>query len=377
MSGRRVLLLINSLEGGGAENVMARLAGGLAAAHPDWQLRLALLDDLPAAHDVDPGVAVVRLDARGSMRRSVVQARRLVRDWRPEAVLSFLTRANCAAVLACRGTGARCVISERVNTTTHLGGGPRAAALRLVVRGLYPRADRVIAVSSGVAAELARRYGVPQTRLQVINNPVDHAALRRAAAEAPDITLPPRFLVSVGRLAPNKGQATLLRAFAAARAAEPPLHLVILGEGVERPALQALAADLGIADRVHLPGYVANPHAVAARAAAFVSASRSEGFPNAQVEAMALGLPVLCTDCESGPSEILADAPAGGVRELTEAAGGFLAPVGSVEALAAGIARLSDPATAERLGRAAAARAARYGVAEVLARYAEALAPGR
>jgi N-acetylgalactosamine-N,N'-diacetylbacillosaminyl-diphospho-undecaprenol 4-alpha-N-acetylgalactosaminyltransferase len=230
-----------------------------------------------------------------------------------------------------------------------------------VVARLYPRADAVVAVSRGVADDLRDRYGVPEGRLRVIHNPVDIAALRARAAEPPAIPLPDRFFVSVGRLVPNKGGEILLRAFAAQRARGR--HLVMLGEGPERGRLSALARTLGIAARVHLPGYLANPHAVVARSEGYLSASRSEGFPNAMVEAMALGRPVIATDCRSGPREILM--PDAATREA-----GLLVPVDDVGVLAAAMTLLDEEERRNELARRARCRAEDFRPASVVSAYA-------
>ena len=124
-------------------------------------------------------------------------------------------------------------------------------------------------------------------------------------AEAPPATPPSRArLVSVGRLVRKKGFDVLLEAFAIARS-EVDCRLVILGEGPERATLLAQAERLGLAYDIDMPGFCANPFALMARAGAFVLSSRWEGFPNALVEAMACGAPVIATDCPSGPHEIL------------------------------------------------------------------------
>ena len=368
---RRLLLLINSLEGGGAENVMARVAGGLAGHLDDVTIRMALLDDLPAAYEVDPRIEVVRLDSRGKFGRSIAETRRQVGAWRPDVVLSFLTRANCAAILGRNRGNYRCVISERVNTSSHLGDGLKGRLLRRMVAWLYPRADVVIAVSSGVAKELAENYGVPRARLRVINNPVDGPGLRRQAEAEPGIPLPPDYFVSVGRLVPNKGHDVLLRAFAAHRNRER--HLLILGEGPERAHLEALAAELGVDGRVHMPGYVENPHAIVGRATAYVSASRSEGFPNALVEAMALRRAVAATDCPSGPAELLAERDTGATRGMEAAAWGILAPLDDAAALAAAMDELEDPTVRESYAARACERAGAYGNDPVFDAYAAVL----
>ncbi|WP_099824048.1 glycosyltransferase [Oceaniglobus indicus] len=370
---RRLLLLINSLEGGGAEKVMAALADHLAQTRSDLDIRLALLDDRAIAHPPASPVRVVQLDGRGGFWRSIRAVRRTITDWQPDIVLSFLTRANCAAVLGRSAGRFRCIISERVHTTSHLGTGLRARVLRGVVRHLYPRADAVIAVSQGVADELKRTYGVDDARLHTIANPIDADRLHALGAEAPPIPLPADFLVSVGRLVPNKDGETLLRAFA--RQSNRSRALVMLGDGPERARLDALARDLGIGARVLMPGYVRNPHAVVARATAYVSASRSEGFPNALVEAMALGRPVVSTDCASGPAEILADRREGATVALEQARWGLLVPMNAPAALAAAMDLLDDAGTRATYGARAAERAKDYAPAAVFARYTEVLTP--
>ena len=159
----------------------------------------------------------------------------------------------------------------------------------------------------------------------------------------------------------------LLRAFASAKIDG---RLVILGEGPEREALQRLARELGIVDRVHMPGYLANPFAVVQRARLYVLPSNAEGFPNGLVEAMALGRPVLATNCASGPSEILADLPRAAVSGLTLAAHGVLTPADDVSTMAQALRRLwTDEELCDRYGRKAAERAEGYGVAKATEGY--------
>lgn len=337
----RVIFVINSLEGGGAERVLSTLLARFAADAPatlPFTFELALLDRKEIKYDVPQGVVVHQFDCGGALGASLRALHALIRRRRPDVVFSFLTRANFAAVVTKLRTGTPCIISERVNTTSHFAGTTlRARLSRGLVRLLYRRADRVVAVSQGVAQELSENYAVAADRLAVIHNPVDLDGLRAAARQPPAVALPDRFVVAVGRLTANKNHAMLLRAFAASGITA---DLVLLGEGECRSALEEDAAALGIAERVHFLGFVENPYAVIARAAAFVSASNAEGFPNATAEAMALGRPVLSTDCPSGPAELLDGAapPGSGV---VAASYGVLVPVGDEAAMAEGLRRLA------------------------------------
>jgi glycosyltransferase involved in cell wall biosynthesis len=178
----------------------------------------------------------------------------------------------------------------------------------------YPWAQGVIAVSEEAADDLARVLNVPRWQIHVIYNPTyDDALLERAKEPVEHAWFrsgEPPVILGVGRLTHQKDFATLLRAFARVRK-EVVCRLVILGEGDERARLQALAEELGVRRDVDLPGFVENPYAYMARAAIFVLSSRYEGLPNVLIEALACGVPVVSTDCPSGPREILLDGDAG------------------------------------------------------------------
>ena len=179
--------------------------------------------------------------------------------------------------------------------------------------------------------------------------PVAHAWLRPGE---------PPVVLGVGKLSPQKGFDVLLRAFARVRA-ERPARLVILGEGPQRRALERLARELGIADDVSLPGFVANPFAWMARCAVFALSSRWEGLPSVLIEALACGCAVVSTDCPSGPAEI-----------LDGGAFGPLCPVGDAAALAGAILRVLEAPTAPARLR---ARAATFSVDAAADRYLEVL----
>ena len=367
MSAQKVLFVINSLAGGGAERVMTTLLEeSLRSGRPE-AISLALLDREEIAYPPPPGMDLHQLDARGSLVRSVRQLSALCARLRPDIIVSFLTRANVASVAVGRSLGARVVISERVATSSHLTAGLGGRAASALVRLFYPLAHVVIAVSQGVADDLQQNFGVAPRRIRVVSNPVDAAKLRRLAQSPADDAPTDRFIVGVGRLAPNKNFALLLRAFAASGVDG---KLVILGEGPERGRLLELAGELGVAGRVSLPGYRENPFALVARAELYVLASNAEGFPNGLVEAMALGRPVISTNCASGPSEILADLPRAAVSGLTFATYGVLTPTQAVQPLSQALRRLwSDEPLASRYGRLAASRAETYGVSKAAERY--------
>ncbi|WP_201865243.1 glycosyltransferase [Microvirga soli] len=338
---RRILFIINSLEGGGAERVMCLVAAAVAEAEKHWGVTLATLDQTRDSYALSERVTRIRLNAGGSLLWSMIALRRLLRLERPDIIVSFLTRANCAAIACSRFIGIPCVISERVHTTSHLSSDQGGRLKKILIRCLYPYADRIVAVSQGIRDDLVEHYGVIATQVVTIHNPVDAEKIRRAASTAPSVDLPRDFIVAVGRLVPNKNFSMLLRSYAAANISS---SLVILGEGTERSKLEALASELGVSDKVHLLGFATNPHAILARARFYVSPSSAEGFPNAMIEAMCIGLPIVSTDCETGPSEILHGRPgAPKVTKLTRAKFGILVPPGDERAMGAALQTMSDP----------------------------------
>ena len=398
MSGRKHLaLFIRSLgaDGAGAERVWLNLAAQFAARGYRVDLVLGrrtgyLADAVPAQ------VRVVDLDVRsrwpllGAMLRDPVAAASLapalaalpppwilaavpaladylVRE-RPDALLSALSYSNLAALWARERARSpvRVVISER-NTLSVRSAHARGLQWRVLPKveaRWYPRADAILAVSEGVADDLARTTGLARERIIVTYNPVDTAAVESAAREPVEHPWlrpgEPPIVLGVGKLKPQKGFDVLLRAFARVRAARPA-RLVILGEGPQRRALEQLARELGLsAGDLALPGFVANPYAWMARSAVFALSSRWEGLPNALIEALACGCAVVSTDCPSGPAEIL---DAGRL--------GPLVPVDDPGALATAIERAlapSDP-SARR------ARARDFAIERVAPRYLAALLP--
>ena len=264
---RRVLFIINSLAGGGAERVMATLLAHSAPWHGRYEIALALLDDEPRAYAVPEGITVHQFASRGSLARATFALRRLLSDWRPDVALSFLTRANVAAWLA-RRHAMPLVISERVNTSAHLSHGLAGQLSRRMVALAYPRADHLIAVSHGVADDLAANFGVDRGKVTVLSNPVDLASIEASAAAAPEIEIEGPYVVAAGRLVENKNFALLIDAFVDA---QMPGKLVIIGEGPLRADLEQRARDRGAADRIVLAGFVANPFPILANADLFVN----------------------------------------------------------------------------------------------------------
>ncbi|WP_213981321.1 glycosyltransferase [Sphingomonas sp. dw_22] len=363
---KRILFAINSLAGGGAERVLTTL---LAASEP-WRdryaIHLALLDREPRAYPVPDWIETHQLDARHRLVPSMIQLRGLVGRLAPDLTFSFLTRANVANAAAMAGRDKAWLVSERVNTSAHLGSGIGAKVAGAMVRASYPRASHVIAVSEGVAEDLVANFGVRRDSVSAIANPVDHQRIAELARETPAFQPQGAYVIAAGRLVPNKNFAMLLDAYARA---EIPARLVILGEGPEREALESRARGLGIAGRVDMPGFIYNPYALLARAELFAMPSNAEGFPNGLVEAMACGLPVVATNCASGPSEILADMAREAVPGPMDVDAGALVPTDDPERFAAALRAVHAEPRRSAAGAAARQRSLAYGVEQAAAHY--------
>ncbi|WP_148221295.1 glycosyltransferase [Truepera radiovictrix] len=319
----------------------------------------------PYLNQVKPDIRIIDLTSPGVFA-SLPKLVRYLHRQRPDALLTTLNHASVVALLARRLAGVPTRVINRESNMLFPGTvhSLKRKILREAVRRTYPWADAHIAVSQGVAEDLQRFVPLPSERVFTIYNPVVTDTLQekaRAPLEHPWFNEgEPPVILGVGRLAPQKDFPTLIRAFAEMRR-KRPVRLVILGEGGERGALEALVTELGIAADVDLPGFVDNPFAYMARAHLFVLSSRFEGLPGVLIQAMACGCPVVATDCPSGPSEVLA----GGQY-------GPLVPVGDAAALAEAMTKtLAAPPPREKLQ----GRAADFSEQATVPRYLEVLLP--
>ncbi len=322
----RIAVVLPDLRPGGAEKLHVNLAKewvrqGAAVEFVLGKSVGALLSDLPGA------VAVTGLDA-ARVRSMVLPLIKYMRDCRADAVLAAMWPLTVLAPLAARVSGfkGRVVVSEHSPLSMAYARRGRAhrLALRLSTRLAYPLADARIAVSKGVADDLASLSGLPRDSFSVVYNPAALGQRRAPRAQSPEAlsSVPGPVVLSVGTLKRVKRYDLLIQAFARLPASLCAT-LCILGDGAERPELERLVATRGLEGRVLLPGFATDTAPWYAAADLFVLSSDYEGFGNVIVEAMEHGIPVVSTDCPAGPREILCDGKYG-----------RLVPVGDVDALA-------------------------------------------
>jgi glycosyltransferase involved in cell wall biosynthesis len=278
---------------------------------------------------------------------------RYLRQARPDALFSATPHVNLQAIWARRlaDVPTRILVSEHMapSAKVSVSRNWRHLCLPPLVRHTYPMADAIVAVSDGVADDLARLSGLPRGLIKTVYNPVVTDDVGRRLQEPLDHPWfapgQPPVILSAGRMTAQKDFPTLVRAFGIVRR-QVPVRLLILGEGAtpartreHQAELAAIAAAAGAADDLAFPGFVANPYPYMKRAALFVLSSHREGFPNVLAEALAAGCPVVSTDCPSGPMEI-----------LDRGRFGRLVPVGAAEEMAAAmLAALRGPRNAEAL----------------------------
>lgn len=329
----KAAFLINDLSGGGAEKALKLLTGYLV--EQGVECRVITLQEGNDAYDLHSSIErrSLRMQSlnRGpgkivGMPIQAAQVSRILNAWQPDVCVSFLPRSNVVHVMTrWFGNKRPVLLTEQISIhDNYPGSGIVDRTMRALIRRFHPRADAVFPSSSGVRDGLVE-LGVPAGKMQVVYNAIsvsDIVEMTKKEADT-DIFDGTSTVITVGRHAPQKDHHTLIESFAIARQ-RIKARLVILGQGPQRAELEARARALGVENDVVFAGWKDNPFAWLARADLFVLSSRYEGFGNVIVEAMASGLPIVSTDCPSGPAEILEDG-----------AHGRLVPVGDVDALAA------------------------------------------
>jgi glycosyltransferase involved in cell wall biosynthesis len=334
----KISLYAPNLAGGGAERISVHLANGFAARGCKVDAVLLKAEGVYLA-ELSPGVRIVDLHAR-RMTSSVLPLARYLRSETPDVLLSAHLHISIGSLLArLLARVPTCIVPTLQTTPTKDLADAKTLKIRMLppaIKWSFSWADAIVACSQGVADDFSRFIGIPSERIRVIYNPAVNERLMQMSREP--VTHPwfapgqPRVVLGVGRFQAPKDFLTVVRAFALLRKRRD-LRLVILGEGDDQSRVEQLAVELGVKDDVSFPGFVQNPFAYLTKAAVFVFSSLWEGLPTVLIEALALNAPIVATDCDCGPREIL---QAGRY--------GRLVPVGDAEAMARALeAALSEP----------------------------------
>lgn len=233
---------------------------------------------------------------------------------RPEVVISSFPRNNITLLLASffAPKSIFYIVREHASMAQVMGqfGSIKGFTVKTLIRILYPHADKIITVSKGLALELETDFYINSSKIQTIYNPVDVIDIQkkaRAMIPVENFFYSDKTIVATGRLVEQKNFSMLVQVVSMLRDEGNDVSLIILGEGPEKKRLMEYAKVLRIEKHVFFPGFVKNPYAFMSRGSVFILSSNYEGFGNVLVEALACGVPVISTNCPSGPAEILGD----------------------------------------------------------------------
>ncbi|WP_156840063.1 glycosyltransferase [Novosphingobium aquimarinum] len=340
-----------------------RFARALAKRGHDVEIVLGHVD--PGDTLPDRGQARLRVLDRPSARKMLLPFARYLRQEQPDIVFTSQDHLNGIVLLAAILTGSKAKISgsSRVNPFYTYSNRPltRKWLFKQAMRAVKWRATALTCVSQGMVEEY--RAFFPNGPHLTVHNLVDDGPSRRRMEEPVEhpwfVDKSKPIVISAGTLSPRKGFTDLIAAFDRLVTDGRDIRLVIFGEGRQRAELEQQVRDAGLEDRVSLPGKIANPLRYLARADVFALTSSFEGLPNALIEAMICGCPLVSTDCPSGPDEILA-----------KGRYGKIVPVGDVDAIARAIGeQLDDPIAPEVVAEGV----RRFGEDAVIARHFEVL----
>ena len=304
----KLTLVISSLGCGGAERVLVTMARGFI----ERKYEVSVITEFGKEYDfyqLPEGVNRIALESN-KQSQNILEAihnnlhrliilRRAISNTNPDVVISFIASTNILALISLIGTKYSVVVTEHCDQRFNYLG----KSWKVLRRLFYPWATKLISVSKGVESYFA---WLPKHKKQVIYNPFIIPETTAISDPLPlEVNYEAKWITSMGRLTEKKGFDLLLKAFSQVADQYPDWQILILGTGELRSELETLRDELNLTKKVIFTGAVKNPFAILKKSQFFVMASRIEGFPMAHGEALACGLPVISTDCPSGPKEII------------------------------------------------------------------------
>lgn len=300
---KTIVIIVPTLSNGGAE----RVAASLSLFFPDNIEVLYVLYQNKISYDYKGRTISLNIDPSKSIFLKgfnflwrLIKLKSILLKEKPIAVFSFMEDPNLINILLNK----KAIISVREPKSLSVKNDFKN---RLIIQRFYNRSERIISVSQGIKDDLIHNFNIKPFLIEVIHNPVDAASIKKLSMEKLDKEhewiFKNKVIISVGRLSHEKAQDDLIRAYAQLMDI-PDLSLVLLGEGEDKAALKKIVLENKLLDRVHFLGFQKNPYKFIAKSKLFVLSSKWEGFPNVVLEAMACNIPVISSDCPTGPSEI-------------------------------------------------------------------------
>lgn len=371
---QKLLLTINSLRSGGAERVVSQL---LRHTQDDVEIHLALMTKV-IQYDIPSDTRVIDMKQSESdsplmmLLRLPFLSYKLARYCKQNNIshsVAFLNRPSYINAMMRKWWGykGRVVVCERIHQSAELQtyGWMKRSITRIMVKYAYRSADRVLANSKLMKADLDQHFSIHKP-VEVIYNPIDIADLEIKMHEEPEVQFDPSFFhfVSVGNFREEKNYPLLINAFAGMK--DPGCRLMLVGSGMMEKEMRRMVNELGITSQVIFCGRDSNPFKYLRKSDCFVVNADVEGFPNVLLEALACGKPAIATDCKSGPRELLAPGTDIFYQLKTDYSVeqyGILTPVGNVAALTQAMTRMrTDHALREKFRQSARGRAGEFDV---------------
>ena len=312
---KKLLFIIPGFHDGGAERVFVNIINYINNNfYQDFLITIICFDDKgPNKKFLGPNFKIIDLEKRNSRVPSLTLILKLIKWYKtiePDVVISFLWYANVISLIAKMFTKVKVIVSERSCPSLDLKNESMAFIKWHLVKNTYRNADHIIAISNGVKKDLVNNFNLIDNKISVIYNPLDILMVNQMSREpineiSINNLIDEPIFISVGRLTQAKDYPTLIRAFALYRKNNNQGILLILGQGEQEKELKTIVNSLEIKNNVLFLGHIDNPYKFMRIASVLVLSSVWEGFGNVIVEAMALGVPVISTDCKYGPGEII------------------------------------------------------------------------
>lgn len=332
MKNKNILILCASMQKGGAERVISLLLKELEN-EQNIKVHFMMMED-GIDYDLPKSITPIILsNSKKSGLQKLIELpviawklKKYIKENHIDAIMSFLYRPNYINILAkIFGSNHKSIINIRSTTSRYKNEGFLGKINLFLINNLFDKSDLIISNSKGVDEDLKSLMSIT-TNTKVIYNPVDYDYINSKKDICEDVDFEFRedkkYIISVGRLIPLKRNIDLIKAFYELQKSDDSLELIFLGDGILKEELKVECIKLEIKEKTHFLGNVKNPFYYLNKSDLFVLNSEIEGFPNVLVEAMACGLPVISSDCKSGPREILEDEkygllyPVGDVKQL-------------------------------------------------------------